>query len=206
MNQEPNLFELFHKYGTDKAEYAPLYQLLFRTLRHSVHTVLEIGIGTMNSESRWNMIGWAEEWYKPGGSLRAWRDYFPNAHIFGLDIEKDTMFSEERISTHICNSTDPTSVNGFVTSVNFKKFDVIIDDGSHYGEDQILTMKNLVSHLRNDGIYIIEDIAKDNPLLQQPEKLTMAVPSMAFFFVGIENNIIVGFKNECKIEKFHQIL
>ena len=36
---------------------------------------------------------------KPGASLRAWRDYFENALIYGADIDKNILFKENRINT-----------------------------------------------------------------------------------------------------------
>ena len=39
--------DLFHKYGTDKVEYAVLYHALLETRRQSVRAVLEVGIGTL---------------------------------------------------------------------------------------------------------------------------------------------------------------
>jgi hypothetical protein len=37
-------------------------------------------------------------------------------------------------------------------------FDLIIDDGSHNPDDQILTAKMLMCLLKDDGFYIIEDV------------------------------------------------
>jgi hypothetical protein len=34
-----------------------------------------------------------------GGSLRAFREFFPNARIIGLDIDREALFQEGRIST-----------------------------------------------------------------------------------------------------------
>ena len=35
--------------------------------------------------------------YKQGASLRSWQEYFPNAMIYGGDIQEDTQFEENRI-------------------------------------------------------------------------------------------------------------
>ena len=34
--------------------------------------------------------------YKCGSSIRAFRDYLQNAHIFGADIDKECLFTEEK--------------------------------------------------------------------------------------------------------------
>jgi hypothetical protein len=38
------------------------------------------------------------------------------------------------------------------------KFDIIIDDGSHIMDHQIVTLNRLFKHLNDGGIYIIEDV------------------------------------------------
>ena len=37
---------------------------------------------------------------KPGASVRAFRDYFTKAQIFGADIDSEILFSEKRIKTY----------------------------------------------------------------------------------------------------------
>ena len=124
--------ELFNYYGTDKAIYAAQYHALFKHIREWPRTLLEIGIGTMIPDAPENMVNYAGEGYSPGGSLRAWRDYFPNAQIHGIDIQPDTQFVDEaRIHTHLCNSTSHDLVNRFIESQGGISFDIIIDDGSH---------------------------------------------------------------------------
>ena len=39
-------------------------------------------------------------------------------------------------------------------------FDVIIDDGLHYDETQVVTMENLWARVRPGGYYIIEDVTE----------------------------------------------
>ena len=42
----------------------------------------------------------------PGASLRAWRDFFPNATILGADLDREVLFEEERITTGYMDQTD----------------------------------------------------------------------------------------------------
>ena len=74
----------FDKYGSDKAtmhNYHNVYGYLLRNV-HAVTAVLEIGIGTNNVDviSHMSLIG------RPGASLRAFRDFLPNATIYGADV------------------------------------------------------------------------------------------------------------------------
>lgn len=151
------LADLFTKYGTDKGQlgYAPIYEILFRHRREQIKTVLEVGIGTLIPGVHSTMVGFGLEGYRPGGSLRAWRDYFNHAQIFGMDVQPDTQFSEACIFTMLCDSTNRVEVGG---SLFGKNFDVIIDDGSHAYEDQVATLRNLWPFLNPAGLYIVEDI------------------------------------------------
>ena len=99
------LGDLFNLYGSDKERngYVPLYQTLFRTKQENEVSLLEVGIGTMIEGAHSSMVGYALPNYKPGGSLRAWRDYFPKGSIVGLDVQEDTQFQEEHITTYLCN-------------------------------------------------------------------------------------------------------
>lgn len=148
------LAKLFESYGTDKARngYHKIYEPLLVSQRLSITRVLEIGIGTLNPAAHSSMVNYAAPHYKPGGSLRAWRDYFPNAEIVGLDVEPDTQFTEDRITTWLGDSTDP-AVAQHIANVSF---DLIIDDGDH--ARQFETMLAMWPKLKIGGIYAIEDV------------------------------------------------
>jgi hypothetical protein len=90
------LGEIFRCYGTDKVEYASACEDFLRSRRQDVKKVLEVGIGTLIADAHSSMLGWGAPHYH-GGSLRSWRDYFPQAQIFGIDVQPDTQFSEQRI-------------------------------------------------------------------------------------------------------------
>ena len=47
---------------------------------------------------------------KPGASLRVWRDFFPNAKIYGGDIDKETLFIEDRISTYYVDQFENSTI------------------------------------------------------------------------------------------------
>ena len=98
------------KYGSDKraSRYTLIYHPLLNHLRDTTNAVLEIGVGTLQPEIPSTFTGNIRLYphYPPGGSLRAWRDYFPNANVYGVDIAEDCKFTEDRISTYICDSLD----------------------------------------------------------------------------------------------------
>lgn len=147
------LCELAIKHGTDKYpwhHYTEHYHELFKRQREQVKRVLEIGIG---DDSMKNTI----PDYVPGASLRMWREYFANAEIFGLDNNPNSLVYEERIHSFQCDQGDALQLQGSA-SVLGGHFDLIVDDGCHVPEVQILTAKILVPLLGPRGIYVIEDV------------------------------------------------
>jgi hypothetical protein len=84
--------------GSDKTfnKYHILYtHILIQLGVENPLNVLEIGIGTNNP----NLISTMGVDGTPDASVRALRDFLPNAHIYGTDIDKDILFQEERIKT-----------------------------------------------------------------------------------------------------------
>jgi hypothetical protein len=153
---------LFDLYGSDKTRsgYHKTYEPLLKHRRDTITAVLEIGIGTLDPAVRSSMVGYAAPHYQPGGSLRAWRDYLPNAMIIGVDTQPDTQFSEGRIHTRLADSTNPGELD---TALQNLTFDVIIDDGDHHPRSQLHTLHNLWPRLRRGGVYVIEDVLGPPP-------------------------------------------
>ncbi len=152
-----NLGDLFNQYGSDKDRngYTPYYHACFKHMKDKPIDMLEIGIGTMIPGVHSSMVGYSLPGYAPGGSLRAWRDYFKNGNITGCDVQPDTQFTDERITTVLSDSTNRDAV---VKTFGDKTFDIIIDDGSHYDEHQLQTFMNFWDRVRAGGFYIVEDI------------------------------------------------
>ena len=154
-----DLFELVEKYGTDKtlSGYTYTYSDLFTPVKDQVTSVLEIGLGTLNPEIPSSFAGNVRhfDFYKPGGSLRVWRDYFSKAQVYGIDIAKDCMFSEERIKTFLFDSSEKEYCDYYLDNL---EFDIIIDDGNHDPKYQVKTLRNLFPKLKEGGIYVIEDL------------------------------------------------
>lgn len=150
--------ELIAKHGSDKNEpgYTDVYSYLFEADRQSVRSVLEVGIGTLDATKESSFIGnlSISPSYKPGGSLRAWAEYFPHAQIRGMDIAQDCMFTQDRIQTYLCDSTKYESA---CKALRGEMFDIIIDDGLHTALGQLATLLNLFERVVYNGWYIIED-------------------------------------------------
>lgn len=156
---ENNIEYYFKKHLTDKFEsrYHHVYNELFQPIRDNHITLLEIGLGTIGHGPS-NMVGWKEKnkEYMPGASLRAFKEYFKNGLIYGVDMQPDCMFTEDRIITYLIDSRDKESCDN---TLNDMLFDIIIDDGDHTSEGQIKTFENLYKRIKSGGLYFIEDVA-----------------------------------------------
>ncbi len=191
--EEMPLGALFNKYGSDKDRngYTEFYDPLFKNFRNQPVNLLEIGIGTLIPDAPSSMVGFHLEGYKPGGSLRAWRDYFPKGQIVGCDIQPDTQFTEPRIVTVLANSTSREEVDRALGS---RTFQIIIDDGSHYDEHQVQTLKNTWHRLKGGGYYIIEDIQPWSRISTdfRKEIADFVGPSSRMFFTEHKNVLVIS--------------
>jgi len=159
-NSNSKLTELMNYYGSDKGgknnhhNYTDFYSEIFFHRRNEIKSFLEIGLGTnnVNLPSNMGIDG------VPLASLRAWRDYFKNAQIYGADIDKSILKNEERIKTFFVDQTNPESIKKLFNSIGELKFDIILEDGLHEYNANICFFENSIDYLKNNGIYIIEDI------------------------------------------------
>lgn len=130
------LDQIFTKNGTDKASYthgyAHGYEKYFECLREKEIVLLEIGVAG-------------------GASIRAWREYFPKAKIYGIDNNPDC--AGEGI--FIGSQTDKAFLISVLKQIG--KPDIIIDDGSHVGPDMIGTFRDLFINVSGGGFYAVED-------------------------------------------------
>jgi hypothetical protein len=143
-----------HPYPWQSHTYTDYYSRLFGNFRHGITKVFECGLGTNNPEipSSMGIHG------KPGASLRVWRDYFPNALVWGADIDREILFQEERIRTYFIDQRDTSSIRNFWEVVGERNFDFMVDDGLHNFEAGSNLFVNSIDYLSPNGIYIIEDV------------------------------------------------
>jgi len=164
LSRSTELCKLASKWTTDKALfYTPFYHELLKD-RRNIKKVLEFGIGypeiMHGSVARLGLTG-----YITGASLFMWQEYFPEAQIFALDNRPETFINEGRIQSFYCDQGNEDSFNA-ATNITGGGFDLIIDDGSHIPEHQILSTKMLVPLLNEGGIYVAEDVNEPFDVLQ----------------------------------------
>ncbi len=158
------LCELAFKYGTDKCpqlkhSYTPFYYEIFKDRRKSIKKVLELGIGYYPGmdKNEWIFDPGLNRNYHRGASLYMWRDFFPNALIYGADKVSETIFQDERITTLLVDERKKEDIEGLIRQVG-SDVDVVVDDASHKASDQIFAAEILLPLLDKDVIYIIEDV------------------------------------------------
>ena len=99
---------------------------------------------------------------RPGASLYGWAEYFPNASIYGADIDTNILFNTDRIRTYYCDQRKPNVIENMWRNPDLATdFDIIIEDGLHSFSANICFFDNSIHKLAVGGYYIIEDIIKD---------------------------------------------
>lgn len=141
------LTPLAHRFKSDKGwvhRYTEHYAAHFAPWRHKKFTLLEIGIGGYDKPG------------EGGGSLRMWKEFFPEAIIIGLDIADKSFIDEDRVITYRGSQVDPAILRRIVEEHG--PLEIVIDDGSHLPAHVIETFGYLFPLLAPEGIYAIEDI------------------------------------------------
>jgi hypothetical protein len=121
-------------------EMTQVYHLFFNAWRKLKLRVLEIGV-------------------LDGGSLCMWREYFPHAKLFAIDVEPRTLAWKDRIrdcTVSLVDQGDLAQLNGFVQSTG-GNFDLIIEDGGHQMHQQLLSFEVLYPAVKPGGAYVLED-------------------------------------------------
>ena len=152
------LARLLTEHGSDKAHnhgYTPAYARIFAELGNKPLSILEIGLGT-NAPAAICTMG---PQGVPGASVRAFRDFLPNAQVYGADIDRNILFSEERIRTAYVDQLDPASFETMTEELGESRFDLIIDDGLHSPMANLNTLLFGLKAVKDGGYVVIEDIA-----------------------------------------------
>jgi hypothetical protein len=140
VNPNNLLEELGKKYKPSKRahNYLPYYWMHFRDIREQVKRVCEIGL-------------------QNDSSIRMWEEFFPNAEIYGIDIDPNCQsFEGDRRRVFIGDQGDPRFLSECLSEME-GPLDVVIDDGSHLVQHQLGSFEVLFPSLSRHGIYVIED-------------------------------------------------
>jgi hypothetical protein len=182
------LKDIFRKYRCDKKDhmYYEVYEKWFENKKNEPLNILEIGI------------------FK-GVSMDAWREYLPNANIFGIDVftrlkpEEVPALKKDRVHWLKSDSTKNSVQSAIKEKWGDVIFDVIIDDGLHTPEANANTFENLIPLLKDDGVFYIEDIWPLDIMTDQEWKHSWMARNKAKYNMDkwkVFENALVGYNVE----------
>ena len=92
-----------------------------------------------------------------GGSLFMWRDFFgPQARIIGVDLNPEAKkWEEEGFEIFIGDQSSAEFWKKTLDTIG--KLDIVLDDGGHTYEQQIMTTESVIPFINDGGVVIIED-------------------------------------------------
>ena len=87
-----------------------------------------------------------------------WRSYFGSeCHVYGVDIEEACKtYEREKVTVFIGDQEDPDFWTQFKNQV--QGIDILIDDGGHTPNQQMVTLEQMLPYLRPGGVYLCEDV------------------------------------------------
>ncbi len=142
LNSNSKLFEIYKNLNLTSLKcdtYFQTYEELFSSYIGKKITFVEIGV-------------------LHGGSLLMWREYFgPQARIIGIDLDPRAKELEEKgFEIFIGSQSDVNFWKKFYTQVG--NIDILLDDGGHVNDQQIITLSESIDNINNNGIIVIEDV------------------------------------------------
>ena len=92
-----------------------------------------------------------------GGSLFMWRDFFgPDARIIGIDLNPGAKrWEEDGFEIFIGSQADNKFWENTFDTIG--AVDIVLDDGGHTYEQQIITFNNCLTHINDGGMIVVED-------------------------------------------------
>ena len=134
----------YFKENTDRPQinkwhhYFDIYERHFSKFRDRPIVFLEIGV-------------------QNGGSYLMWKKYFNvDSQFYGIDIDPRCLnFEENKFKIFIGSQSNKFFLESVLSQI--PDIDIIIDDGGHTMEQQIVSFEVLYPKLKNGGIYLVED-------------------------------------------------
>ena len=124
--------------STKHSSYFHVYAELLEQYRGKPITFIEVGI-------------------LDGGSLFMWREFLgAHARIVGIDLNPQAKrWEKDGFEIYIGSQSDSIFWKELFEKVG--DADVVLDDGGHTYEHQIVTAHECIPHIRNGGLLIVED-------------------------------------------------
>ena len=141
LNSNSRLFKIYKnlKYESLKCNtYFQVYEELFKSYVGKEITFVEIGV-------------------LHGGSLFMWKEYFGDkAKIIGIDLHPRSKELEKHgFDIYVGSQSDVNFWKNFYSKVG--KIDILLDDGGHENNQQIITLNESIPNINDGGIIVTED-------------------------------------------------
>ncbi len=189
-----DLCKLAVTYPTDKCPYhtssslhrhayTSVYNLIFSHIRYDELVIGEVGILDNNS-------------------MLCWRDYFPNATLFGYEYHQNKLDKalndkvDKAFYIHV-DITSEQSLKDVFSEANF--FDIIIEDSTHVFEDQIRFLNIAYKCVKPGGTIVIEDIfikEDENRYMEAIDHLKEYFSSATFVLANHDLKFSPGWDND----------
>ena len=165
-----------------KHPYTAVYNLLFSYMRYNPIVLGEIGILD-------NM------------SMLCWREYFPNATLYGYEYSEMRLQKalSDKLSNTVYSKMDVKDVESIQEGLQSTMFDIIIEDSTHEFNDQIRFANIAYKHIKPGGFLIIEDIFREESEQRYVEALretSKYYSSMTFIVTEHKNKHSPGWNND----------
>lgn len=163
-------------YGTDKAS---LYKIAGSELRisHDYLRHYDFMFGAFREE-KFSLV---EFGCFKGESLRMWEQYFPNAEIYGIDLDESTkQYEKGRVHIVIGDATSQDTYDKLKAETGGAF--IILDDASHAWGDQRRSFELFWDLVSPGGFYVIEDLVCGTlgAYPQYPPKVLDAQPFFSY--------------------------
>jgi hypothetical protein len=151
---------LFDLRGSERAREQESHWLYAAILRspEAVKAILGMGFGLGAAETASPSDPSSARVSPARATLRAFRDYCPNASLFGMVSDRRLLFEEERIRTLFAASLAPSAFEPLAAAVP-DGFDLIIDEGREGEETSLAALSFALHKLKPGGFAVIENIS-----------------------------------------------
>jgi hypothetical protein len=121
----------------------------------TLHSYIDIYEEHMNKKTNIDIL---EIGVCQGHSIKMWQEYFVDSNVYGVDITLKNVTFENLDNVYVCDATSEQQINEIFKD---KKFDYIVDDGSHVIQHQLISFDILWHRIKPGGKYFIEDVNGD---------------------------------------------
>lgn len=132
------LFDASDRYSVKWSSYFAVYERTFARFVGKGITFVEVGVAD-------------------GASLAMWKAYFQNARIIGIDNNPAAReLTTLGVEIFVGDQASEAFWNQFYETVG--PIDILLDDGGHSNEQQLVTATHALRRVRNGGLILVEDV------------------------------------------------